>query len=534
MPLAKIGINKIDKLNTDHMKQRIKKNKYSLRNGYHLALSVFLTALSSNLSAQSPNIILFLADDFGYGCTNEYGDNESYVKTPGINRLAREGRMFTDANTPSSVCSPTRYALLTGQYEWRDGRTFGTSGTNAPLCIDLNRATLPKMLKTSGYRTACIGKWHLGYQSGTTDYTAQLSPGPLDIGFDYHLGVPVNNGDRIGTLVENEWVPGLVEKMEDLPPEQQHPAKNYLGRPMLGIPAPFREDHLTHGVLLEKSKSWITDQHNNGDPFFLYYAFPAIHAPITPGEGWQGSSNAGVYGDFVQELDGSVDEILNLLDDLEIADNTIVIFTSDNGWDFHWNFTGVHKPMPEGYYETLGGDFRGSKHTIWEAGFRVPYVVRWPGRVPAGTKNNEMISLIDTYATIAAVLDIDMPPASGSNAGAEDSFNVLPAWLGEDYETPIRDFMILSSSTGNVAVRSGDYKYISGVALDPRIIEEKQGSRRAPEYVDNQLYNLKKDIGETNNIGPDNPDIVEKFRAIYDTVRATGRSRDLDNIDSVN
>lgn len=499
-----------------------------MKNHFRLYFILLFAGFGLSSHAKPPNIIIFLADDFGYGCTNPYGDNESYVQTPGINRLTREGRMFTDANTPSSVCSPTRYALLTGQYEWRGGRTYGTSGTTAPLCIDLDRPTVPKMLKASGYKTACIGKWHLGYQNSTTDYTAKLSPGPLDVGFDYHWGVPVNNGDQVGTWVENEWVPGLVGKMEDLPPDQRHPAKNYLGRAMLGIPAPFRDDQFSQGVMLDKAKSWITDQHKNEDPFFLYYAFSAIHAPITPGPAWQGSSNAGPYGDFVQEIDGSVNEILTLLDELNITDDTIVIFTSDNGWDYHWDFTKVHDPMPKGYYDTLGGEFRGSKHTIWEAGFRVPYIVRWPGRVPSGTVSDEMVSLIDTYATIAAVLDKDLPPATGARAGAEDSFNILPAWLGDDYEKPLRDFMILSSSTGNAAVRSGKYKYITGEALDPRIVEEKQEGRRAPEYVDDQLYDLTEDVGETNNIGPKNPEIVARLKTIYRTVATSGRSRDLD------
>lgn len=493
----------------------------------HPILLLLMAAFSIGLIAEQPNIIIFLADDFGYGCTNPYGDNESYVKTPGINRLAQEGRLFTDASTPSSVCSPTRYALLTGQYEWRSGRQYATSGTRDPLCIDLNRPTVPKLLKNNGYKTACIGKWHLGYQNSQTDYTKQLTPGPLDIGFDYHWGVPVNNGDLVGAWIENEWVHGLVEKMEDLPKEQRHPAKNHLGRDMLGIPAPFRDNHHTEGVLLEKAKAWIKDQHDNGDPFFLYHAFTAIHIPITPGPSWQGSSNAGVYGDFVQQMDGSVNEILTLLDDLNIADNTIVIFTADNGWDYFWNFGDVHDPMPEGYYNTLGGDFRGSKHTIWEAGFKVPYIVRWPGRVPAGTVCDEMISLVDTYATISALLGIKMPPASGENAGAEDSFNVLPAWLGDSNEKPIRDFVILSSSTGNTAIRSGDYKYITGVALDPRLDEEKQGNRRAPEYVDDQLYNLKNDVSESKNISAANPEIVAKFKGILDKVRKAGRSRNL-------
>lgn len=491
---------------------------------YTLICAFLLIAFGCKSQPQKPNIIILLADDFGYGCTNPYGDNEYYVKTPGINRLAKEGRMFTDANTPSSVCSPTRYALLTGQYEWRDGRTHGTSGTSAPLCIDLNRPTIPKMLKNKGYKTASIGKWHLGYQSSTTDYTAQLSPGPLDIGFDYHWGIPVNNGDRIGTWVENDRIPGLVEKMEDLPVEQRHPEKNYLGRPMLGIPAPFRDDHLSMGVMLEKAKSWITNQHENEDPFFLYYAFSAVHAPITPGPEWRGSSNAGLYGDFVQEVDGTVNNILKHLDELNIAENTIVIFTSDNGWDYHWNFTKVHDPMPEGYYNTLGGDFRGSKHTIWEAGFRVPYIVRWPGKIPAGTVSDKMVSLIDTYATIASIVGSEMPPQTGENAGAEDSYNVLPTWLGESTETPIRDFMILSSSTGNVAVRHKGYKYISGEALKPRFDEAKAG-RRAAEYVDDQLYNLANDVGETNNIAAENPEIVEELKEIYRSVKAAGHSR---------
>ena len=439
-----------------------------------LVISLLISMFGGNVFAQeNPNIIIFLADDFGYGCTNPYGASEAFVKTPGLNRLAEEGRMFTDASTPSSVCSPTRYALLTGRYNWRTGKVSGTYNHTDTLSIETNRPTIASMLKQNGYNTAHIGKWHLGYRSERefNYYTKELSPGPRDIGFDYHFAVPVNNGGVVASWVYNEWVVGLNEP---IPAGKERPAKNYSGKKLVDLQAPFRDDFMAQSIMLDSAKNWIQRQ-NSDHPFFMYYAFTAVHAPLTPGPQWQGTSGANFYGDFIQEIDGTVDEILNLLDSKGIADNTIVIFTSDNGWDSRWYFYDSFKApenpalvIPQGFYEQLGGPFRGFKHSVWEGGFRVPYIVRWPGNVEPGTQCDEMINLIDTYATIASVLGVDMPSATGPNAGAEDSYNVLPAWLGDDYEKPIRDHMIQYNVNGIVGIRSGDYKFINGVPQNPK------------------------------------------------------------------
>jgi len=212
---------------------------------------------------------------------------------------------------------------------------------------------------------------------------------------------------------------------------------------------------------------------------------------------------------------------MKLLIDLGISDNTLVLFTSDNGWDYYYNFLENSEEIPAGF-QTVG-DFKGSKHTIWEAGFRVPYIVRWPGHVPAGTQSNEMLNLVDTYATIAAALEIDIPPVS---EGAEDSFNMLPAWLGETYESPIRDHMILTNSTGVVAVRKGNMKFINGISEDPKVNLDGMSpdNRRYPEYH-RQLYDLGNDIGETNEIDLALTTIDEELEALFHSLKVKGFSR---------
>ena len=489
-----------------------------------VALSLGVSMTPDLVGVERPNIIIFLADDLGYSSVQPYGDKygiESYVKTPAIARLAAEGRVFTDASTPSSVCSPTRYALLTGSYNWRTGKTFGTYPTTAPLSIDLKRPTIQKMLQQSGYATAHIGKWHLGYQNATTDYNKELTPGPNDIGFDYHWGIPSNNGDVTGVWVENNWVWGLNQPI----PEgfTTRPTTSWMGRDMImPLDAPYREDHASMAIILDKAKAWISQ--NSGAPFFLYYAFPAVHIPITPGAAYQGTSNAGPYGDFIQEMDGSVGAIMQLLDDLGISGNTLVLFTSDNGWDYFYNFRENAEEIPSGF-ETVG-EFRGSKHTIWEAGFRVPYIVRWPGHVPPGTESDEMLSLVDTYATIAAALGIELPPVT---EGVEDSFNMLPAWLGESYASPIRDHMVQTSSTGVVAVRQGSMKFINGIPADPNVNLETMspGNRRFPEYH-RQLYDLDLDIGETKEIDLDSTAVDDELEALFISLKNKGYIRQVE------
>ncbi len=467
-------------------------------------------------AASMPNIVVILSDDLGYGSVTCYGASPDLIQTPNIDRLAREGRRFIDANTTSSVCSPTRYSMLTGRYCWRTSLKHEVLGTLSPLHIEPGRLNLASSLKQHGYRTAAIGKWHLGYGSDPrVDYTRELKPGPLEIGFDYHFGVPANHGDISGVYVENHRVWGL--RSSQLSPESA--AKNFKGASYIGIDAPHRVDPEVMPLLTDKAVDWI-EQQNQQTPFFLYFTPVAIHNPVTPSSSTQGSSKAGPYGDWIHELDVSVGRVLEALDRKQLTNDTLVLFTSDNG--------GVNKPTKAGEASDalkaglqISGPFRGGKHDVWEGGFRVPYVVRWPGRVPAGSVCDQTLSLVDTLATVAALIDQPLPPAE---AAAEDSFNMLPAWLGEDDGVPIRPDLILHSADGNFAIRRGSWKWIEGdYHPDTRL----GAIRLRGDQFEPQLYDLSADVAETKNLSSRHSQTAGELKALLDRYRHGGYSRQL-------
>jgi len=487
-----------------------------------------------------PNIIVILADDFGYGSAGCYGADGRLVQTPHLDRLAKEGRRFTDANTTSSVCSPTRYSLLTGRYCWRTSLKSGVLGTFSPLHLEPARLNLASLLKKHGYRTAAIGKWHLGYgmmddsPKWRTDFTGELSPGPLDIGFDYHFGVPANHGDLTGVFVENRYVYGLRSgkipdgmKLPGPDADDDHFKATYTkedtenGRAtILDLDAPRRVNERVMPMLTRQAVRWIAQQ-KSGTPFFLHYTPVAVHNPITPDKDLAGRSSAGPFGDWIHELDRSVGAVLAALDQTGLAEETLVIFTSDNG--------GVNKPERAGTPQTqaikaglaVNGALRGGKHTVWEGGFKVPFIVRWPGRAPAGSRCSEMVSVADLLATVAAVVGEKLPAAS---AGAEDSFNILPAILGDTAAKPARTDLIVHSSDGVFALRKGPWKWIEGVPVD----SVKGGARnvRSPEFKA-QLYDVQKDPGETKDVSAEHPEVVREFAALLNRYRDGGYSREL-------
>lgn len=499
-----------------------------------------IASLSAAEAAATPNIVLILSDDYGWGSAGCYGADPKLVKTPALERLAREGRRFTDANTTSSVCSPTRYSVMTGRYCWRTTLTHEVLGTFSPLHIETNRLTLASLLKSHGYRTAAIGKWHLGYGTSDgspkwrTDYTAELSPGPLDVGFDYHFGVPSNHGDLTGVFVENRFVYGLRSGkipagMKPAGPvsdddnfqttyttaDTEGKVKN-----ILELDAPRRKNDRVMPVLTDKAVQWI-EQQEAGKPFFLYYTPVAVHNPVTPAADLAGKSAAGLYGDWINELDRSVERVLEALDRKGFASNTLVLFTSDNG--------GVKEPqkadMPQTQALKAGlavtGPWRGGKHHIWEGGFRVPFLVRWPGHTPAGTVCSETISLADLLATTAALVGEKLPAAEKA---AEDSYNVLPALLGQTYDGTLRPDVIVHSADGVFAIRKGRWKWIEGIPVE----DIKAGARkaRAEEYRP-QLYDLQTDPAETKDVSADHPEVVKELSALLERYRDGGYSRAL-------
>ena len=489
-------------------------------------------------SEGAPNIVVILADDYGYGSSGCYGADGKLIRTPNIDRLAREGRKFTDANTTSSVCSPTRYSLMTGRYCWRTSLKYEVLGTFSPLHIETNRLNMASLLKKHGYATAAVGKWHLGYGAADdspkwrTDYTAELSPGPLDIGFDYHFGVPSNHGDLTGIFVENRFVYGLrsakiPEQMKNGPVPDADNFKATYGpedtengkAKILDLDAPRRKNERVMATLTDRAVRWLERQPKD-KPFFLYFTPVAVHNPVTPGRDLAGKSATGLYGDWISELDRGVGGILEALDRLGVAENTLVIFTSDNG--------GVREPQKADSPQTLAlnaglavnGPLRGGKHHIWEGGFKVPFIVRWPGKAKPGSVCTQMISLADVLATTATIVGEPLPAA---DIGAEDSYSVLPAILGEPSKT-IREDLIVHSADGVFALRKGPWKWIEGEPVD----EIKPGARkaRAEEYKP-QLYNTKEDPAETKDVSAEHPEVVKELRGLLNRYRDGGYSREL-------
>ncbi len=474
-------------------------------------------------AADRPNIVVILSDDYGWGSVGCYGANPELVKTPNLDRLAREGRRFTDANTTSSVCSPTRYALMTGRYCWRTSLISEVLSTVAPLHIETTRLTMASMLKSQGYQCAAVGKWHLGYGTAERcDYTKELKPGPLEIGFDDHFGVPSNHGDMAGVYVENHWVAGLNRQSPSQPSPPYVTMGQQKGKPAktLDLNAPKRVDEDVMATLTDRIVNWIGQQ-SAQKPFFVYFTPVAVHNPITPSKATAGKSKGGPFCDFIADLDLSVGRVLEVLDQKGFAKDTLVIFTSDNG--------GVNKPENANLVQTDAqkaglkpvGPFRGGKHDVWEGGFRVPYLVRWPGHVPAGTVCDETISLVDTLASVAKITGYSLPKVS---EGAEDSHDVSKAWLGQKYEGSLRPDLIVHSADGVFAIRKGPYKWIEGLPAD----DVKPAAKRAhAAQHQRMLYKLDEDIAEQREISAAKPEVARELEALLNRYRDGGYSREL-------
>ncbi|WP_395719283.1 arylsulfatase [Prosthecobacter sp.] len=487
-------------------------------------LLLLLIALCTVLhAAERPNVVVILSDDYGWGSVGCYGANPELVSTPNLDRLAKEGRRFTDANTTSSVCSPTRYSMMTGRYCWRTSLISEVLSTVAPLHIETTRLTMASMLKSQGYNCAAVGKWHLGYGTAERcDYTKELKPGPLEIGFDYHFGVPSNHGDMAGVYVENHWVLGLNKESPSQPSPPYVTMGQQKGKPTktLDLNAPKRVDENVMETLTDKIVNWIGQQ-SAEKPFFVYFTPVAVHNPITPSKATAGKSKGGPFCDFISDLDLSVGRVLDVLEQKGFAKDTLVIFTSDNG--------GVNKPENANLVQTDAqkaglkpvGPFRGGKHDVWEGGFRVPYLVRWPGHVPAGTVCDETISIVDTLASVAKITGYDLPKVS---EGAEDSHDISKAWLGEKYEGSLRPDVIVHSADGVFAIRKAGQKWIEGVPAD----DVKPAAKKAhASQHQRMLYDLKNDLAEEKEISAAHPEVVKELEALLNRYRDGGYSREL-------
>ena len=440
------------------------------------------------------------------------------LQTPAIDRIASEGRRFTDAYVASSVCTPSRYALLTGRYSWRGRLKHAVIKFQDPLLIEDARPTLASMLKQQGYHTAVIGKWHLGFgTSRPVDYTSPLKPGPLEVGFDYFYGLAANHSDATGVYLDtvSDATGESIVVVEGLRSARLEPfGRNAYGRKFLGIDAPQRVDVEVMPRFTEKCIEWIEAQRDSEQPFFLYYAPVSAHSPSTPSDHTEGTSKAGVYGDWIHELDRSVGQLLDALDRMEIADNTLLVFTSDNGGEDRNFARDELKAIASGL--KLNGHLRAGKQSIYEGGMRVPFIVRWPGKIPAASVSNEPISMVDLFASFASLTGAELPPV---DVGAEDSHNILPSFFAENSSAPLRPAIVGHSGWGVFSIRQGPWKWIEGKSS---MTNRPMGSN---VQLVPQLYNLADDPSEQRNVLSDHPEIAAELSGLLETWREQGHSR---------
>lgn len=506
-----------------------------------LLLAFFLN--STIVASEHPNIVYILADDLGYGDVSCY-NSESKIQTPHIDRLAAQGMKFTDAHTPSAVCTPTRYGILTGRYCWRTRLKYRVLDGFDPPLIEKDRPTVQSLLKQSGYDTACVGKWHLGMQwtdkngqpvpavpidrrkrprvGDNVDFTQPVSGGPVACGFDWYFGISASLNMSPFCYIENDR-PVIIPT---IPSER-------IQTEFLSVDQGMRSPDFTiSGVMptLTGQAVRYIERHSKASPdrpFFLYFPLTAPHLPLVPNDEFRGKSKAGEYGDFVLEVDATVGAIMDALKRSGVSENTLIIFTSDNGGLYHWwtpqetddlkNYRLGHRAK---YVKARGhqgnAHLRGTKADIWEGGHRVPFIARWPGHVPAGSTSDALIELTDLIATCAAITGTKLPAGAG-----EDSRNVLPALLGKKSNKPLREYAVHHSLWGNFAIRQGPWKMIptrgSGGFTYPRDIKPAAGEPKG------QLYHLTDDPSETKNVWNKHPEIVQRLSIILEQVQNQGQ-----------
>lgn len=477
-----------------------------------MSFAVLAVALSV-VEAEQPNVIVILADDMGIDSVSAFNETMG-LETPAIDQLTREGMSFTDAHSTSSVCSPTRYSVLTGRYNWRSRLKRGIVGKwERPLFED-DRLTLPEMFREHGYATACIGKWHLGWDwpkkgGGTTnqlqeiDFASPVKGGPCDHGFDQYFGDDVPN-----------WPPYAWRENDRVLGEITTTMKKGA---MVGVSeGPSVANWDFRDVLTEYTDRWsryIRERANQDEPFFLYAPMPSPHTPIAPDEPFRGRSNVSEYADFLIQTDHAVGEILRALKDSNQEASTVVIFTCDNGTSDKARFdeldaAGIH----------LNVNWRGWKADAYEGGHRVPFVVRWPGQIQPGSQCVEAITLADIMATCAEIVGHELPVDAG-----EDSVSLMPTLLGEAVDGPLHDIVVHHSVSGHFAVRKGPWKLLlcrgSGGWSPPR---EAVAVRNDLPSV--QLFNLERDPKETTNLQEAYPEKVRELTTELRKIIEQGRS----------
>ncbi|MEM8955574.1 MAG: sulfatase-like hydrolase/transferase [Verrucomicrobiota bacterium] len=497
-----------------------------------------VSVLPATLVASQPNIVFIYADDLGYGDVACYNP-DSKIPTPNLDRMAAEGMRFTDAHSPSTVCTPSRYGVLTGRMPFRLDYAGVFTGVQGPCLITAERLTLPEMLKEQGYTTALFGKWHVGmtfldhdgkpvYETSKkngvdlvnhADLTRPIADGPLNHGFDHFFGtVCCPTTDWLYAYIDGNRIPVLPEGIRDKEKLPNH-AWSFDCRP--GLVAPDFDFEEVDMLFLEKSQDFLKDHVSNhpDQPFFLFHSAQAVHLPSFPGNEFKGKSGAGPHGDFIFQFDHIVGELLKTLEELGIAENTLVIVSSDNGPEVG---TVIH--MRKDHNHNGSHPWRGMKRDQWEAGHRVPFLAVWPGKITPGSVSAQTICQTDIMHTCAAITGYDLP-----DDAAEDSCNLLPVLLGEDNDQPVRPYTLHQTIRLALAIRRGDWKYLDhqgsgGNKYGVGRLEDHPSPDSAPD-APAQLYNLKSDPGETTNLYFEHPEIVQELKSLLEESKSTGRSR---------
>jgi arylsulfatase A len=496
-----------------------------------------------------PNVVIIYADDLGYGDVQCYNPEKGKITTPNIDKLAAEGMRFTDAHSSSAVCSPSRYTILTGRYHWRTRLQKGIVPVFGPPLITPDRLTLGGLVKQHGYQTACIGKWHLGWdwpipegkremfvanekKVKATDehrslwqevFSQPIPGGPTTVGFDEYFGVDIPNWPPF-CFIENDRTLGIPSEFGEGP---------LFGKRQASRQGPSLKNWKLEDVLPalgEKSSDFIERLAKSPDPFLLYLPLTSPHTPLSVNEEWRGKSGLGLYADLVMETDALVGQVLHALEKSGQAGNTLLVFTSDNGCapyignttieeardttfrDWPWDRE-KHEDMPVSTLEEKGHypswPLRGYKSDAWEGGHRVPFIVRWPGTVKPGSSCSQLVHQADLLATRADILDASLPPDAG-----EDSYSLLPLLKGED--NPVREHAVSASISGIPSLRSGPWKLI--------LTRGSGGWSPGGDGAPVQLYNLANDLGETKNLADENPERVAQMKALLEKLINNGRS----------
>ena len=491
-----------------------------------------------------PNIVYILADDLGIGDLSCYNP-QSKIRTPHAGRLASEGMRFDDAHSPSAVCTPTRYGILTGRYCWRTRLKYRVLDGFDPPLIEAGRVTVPSFLRSAGYDTACVGKWHLGMtwtdQKGAdvpavpidrktrprtgnnVDFSKPVRGGPVSVGFDSFFGISASLNMSPFCYLRNDRPLRLPIL------HQERIATEFISVDE-GVRSP---DFTIYGVLPRFAGEAVEvletqARKRPGRPLFLYIPLSSPHLPVVPNEEYRRKSQAGFYGDFVVETDDFLGTIMKTLDDTGLAENTLIIFTSDNGGLYHWweplegDDKKHHRLRSRGASMKEFGHqgnmhYRGTKADIWEGGHRVPFLARWPGKIPAGSVSRQLIELTDLLATCGAILNKELP-----NGAAPDSVNILPAMLAEKPDQPVREFAVHHSLWGAFALRKGPWKMIphrgSGGFSVPREIDTAKAG--GPE---GQLYHMENDPSETKNLWKEKPKLVSELKELLREIQSASK-----------